>query len=128
MRCCLYTTNWQNGRVVDISNGSAYSDTVNASRSDDCTPIIKENPDNGYKFTTAYLWGINTYKVNIHYFNSAKNMWYSEVKTLTFIMEIAPSNILFTSSSSQLITKICLEFYHDGSTGIFPFTYTIEQC
>ncbi|MBD5103275.1 MAG: hypothetical protein HDT47_00215 [Ruminococcaceae bacterium] len=124
----FYTTNWQNGRVVDISDGSTYSDTMNASQADDCTPIIQGNPSNGYKITIASLPWYNQYEVNVHYFCSAYNQWHSEVRTLKFFMEFATSNILFAGSTAQLITKICVEFYHDGSTGKFPFTYTIQQC
>lgn len=123
-----YANNWQNGSVVDISDGSSYSDTINASKADDCTPIFIGNPTNGYKFTTAYLWGINSYNVNIHYFSYVNNNWFSQNKKLTFYMEILPYNILFTGSASEAITKICVEFYHDGSTGTFPFTYTMQQC
>lgn len=123
-----YSTNWENGRVIDISDGSYYCDTINASKAVDCTPIFQGNPGSGYKFTAVNLAGINVYKVNIHYFNTAFNKWYSEEKTLTFIMEIATSNILFTSSTSQLIKKICLEFYSDGIFRIYPFTYKMQQC
>lgn len=125
----FYAANWQNGSVVDISNGSTYSDTMNASKADDCTPIFTGKPTNGYKFTIASLWGINTYKVNIHYFSYAYNTWYSEEQTLTFWMiEAASYKILCAGSHAQDTTKICVEFYHDGSTGTFPFTYTMQQC
>lgn len=122
-----YSTDWMNGRVVDISDGSYYSDTMNASKSDDCTPIIVGKPTNGYKFSIAYLPWVNNYNVNIHYYDSSLNIWRHEEKTLTFIMEIVTYNILFTASASQLISKICVEFYN-SSTGRFPFTYRIQQC
>lgn len=64
----FYATNWQNGPVVDISNGSTYSDTINASQADDCTPIIQGRPTKAYTITAASLWGANRYKVIIHFF------------------------------------------------------------
>ena len=122
-----YAYGWENGPVIDISNGSYYAGTI--SEANNCSPIIKGNTEKDYRIKISNLIGFNNYKFTIFYYNSAYNHWYSEAETLLFIgfIDKGNVNVLFSGTAKELITKIRFECCLEDSSGPIPFTYRVYQ-
>lgn len=122
------STDWLNSPQVDISDGSTYNGMIDITYGDDCTPIFCGKPyasDVSYQIYAGFIFP-NTYNINIHFYNDISRQWSSYKQAVTFDL-FGQTKFLLTGTMSMNVTKVCIEFYKNGSSGETPMYYSFRQ-
>lgn len=122
---------WQNGPVVDLSDGSTYYGRINIqTKTEDSTPIFigyttSQGGRLSYIMTAEFVWE-NSYLTNVHAFEPAENKWITTYdKTISFSLT-DQSRIIYTGATGEAPTKMCITFMQRLSTGEQIFNYSFR--
>ena len=121
---------WKNANVErDITNGKSYQGVISINKYDDYTPIFcLDNEQAGISLLmlhTKFIFA-NKYKITVITYNKDTKDWNSGKKTIIFSAAL-PYILLVSGTETKSITKCCVYFHKDDSTGEKSFNYWAEQ-
>lgn len=122
---------WKNANVErDITNGKAYHGVISINKYDDYTPIFcldNEQARISPLMLHAKFVFKNTYKITVMTYNKDIEEWNSSSKKTIVFSAALPYLILVSGTETKSITKCCVYFHKDDSTGEKSFNYWAEQ-
>lgn len=118
-------TSWMNAETVDVSDGYVYSEWLDIKNGDANTKMFVFNPAKNVKRVTMTMhigtWFANTYKVAVHVYDKILG-WGTTEHTLVFSLFGGQDKVMYEGSATNM-SKLCVTFLKDGSTGEKEFEY-----
>lgn len=115
--------------IIDIRDGREYQGVITLNKYDDYTPIfLIETGDNGFasvKLSTKFST-YNRYKLTINLYNKVVGKWNYPIDRKATFGPGMNFILLVSGTETTNISKCCVYFHKDESTGQSVFNYWIQ--
>lgn len=122
---------WENNAwVLDMRDDTEYHGYIDLRNHDDYTPIFLIDTGAAgfasFKFRTEFIFA-NTYSITIHTYNDLTHAWdHSSTRDVIFSCFV-PYMLIVNGTETPYVSKCCIYFNKEGSTGEDFFYYYAKQ-
>lgn len=119
---------WTTDKQVPILNGGSYTDTVDISSSNYCSPVYLVTPTSSdYRLTIScgFIFS-NQYSISFYsHTKSPINSWGSPSTEPVNFSALSSTHVVLAGTSGSVTDAVALRFNYEASTGEKNFNYTI---